>query len=414
VKMDCPISNVEKRLQDAGSFWQSAHDSYFDPDVFRRNVQSSIQTFRTVTWVLQNAKASIPKFDVWYKEKQDKMREDMRLKWLVDARNHIEKQGDLDTHSKFIIERTDSWLPGEKRTIMLPPSIRPEDIIKTIAAKYPESKCREGSILKVSREWVDSEMPDEEVLSLLVHAYSKLQDMIIEVHELLPCEIRDACEFYQIRKSHSSHLPEGMDKLHFPAVAWFSLERGILKEYGETIETVTREDIEKTVRERYGDFGGIDIGPSSQSSFKKICDDFFEIGKKMLIKDGYHLMIALIHTEKGFFSVELRPEDRADKHVLIRELASKCARLRAVSCILIGEVWAAVYSPRHGPHAVGHPDRQEELFLAAYHKDEGFITREAIFRREGDTIVFSDGDTAKYMHASILNPVVDAIRKEWS
>lgn len=411
--MKCPISSAERRLEDAASFWQRAREAYFDPDDFRRNVQSSIQAFRSVTWLLQKQKDSIASFEGWYSRKQDAMRADPRLRWLVEARNRIEKQGDLETHSTFTVEHTDSWLPPEKRVFELPPGIRPEDTAKIIAATYPESKCGEGAILKLSREWVDSEMPTEELLNLLVHAFSVLQEVIFDAHLFVEDGFRKACPFYVGLRRSSSRLPEVMTAFQFPAVSWFSLEHGVLKKYDHKRKTLTRGEIEKIVEERYDNLGGLDIRLSPSSSFADICDTLFEMGKRMLMKDGYHSMIAMILTETGFYPLEFRPEDRADKHVMVRELASQCARLKAVSCILISEAWFATFSSSHGPFAADHPDRQEGLSLAGFHRDDGFATRDALFRREGDKVVFPEGQDIKGMYPEILNPVADAIRNAW-
>jgi hypothetical protein len=38
-------------------------------------------------------------FEEWYGAWQEKMRADERMRWLVEARNTVEKQGDLDLHS---------------------------------------------------------------------------------------------------------------------------------------------------------------------------------------------------------------------------------------------------------------------------------------------------------------------------
>lgn len=411
--MKCPISSAERRLEDAACFWQSAHEAYFHPDGFRRNVQSSIQAFRSVTWLLQKEKESIPSFADWYAKKQDDMRADERLRWLVEARNKIEKQGDLETHSTFTVEHTDSWLPPEKRVLKLPPTTRPEDIAKVIAATYPESRCSEGAILKLSREWVDSEMPTKELLSLLVHVYAVLQEVVLGAHHLMGHGLRESCPFYAGLGRTTSRLPENMTSFQFPAVSWFSLEHGVLKEYDHKRKTLTREEIEKIAEERYDNFGGMDIAPNSCSSFANICDNFFELGKRMLMKDGYHSMIAMIFTETGLHPLEFRPGDRADKHVMVRELASQCARLRAVSCILISEAWFAPISSSHGPYAVDHPNRQEGLSLVGFHKDEGFSTRESLFLREGGKVIFPEGQDIKGMRPEILNPVADAIRNAW-
>ena len=92
-------------MEDAHRLWHHALESYFDPEAFRVALQNCIQTLRTVTWLLQNNKRHIPNFDAWYSAWQDKMRADNVMRWLVNSRNKIEKQGDLGTHSMTSCQR---------------------------------------------------------------------------------------------------------------------------------------------------------------------------------------------------------------------------------------------------------------------------------------------------------------------
>src|SRR5258708_6216246 len=95
----CPLRPVHRRMDDAHRLWHQALTAYFYPEEFRVAIQNCVQTLRTVTWLLQNRKADIPHFTTWYAPWQDRMRADAVLRWLVDARNRIEKQGDLAAHS---------------------------------------------------------------------------------------------------------------------------------------------------------------------------------------------------------------------------------------------------------------------------------------------------------------------------
>src|SRR5260221_13671291 len=98
----CPLAAVDQRLADTHRLWHQAEAAYFDPDGFRLAVQSAIQTLRSVTFILQNHKAIIPDFTHWYgdyvDEKrgkrgkwQERLHADPLLRWIVEARNRIEK-----------------------------------------------------------------------------------------------------------------------------------------------------------------------------------------------------------------------------------------------------------------------------------------------------------------------------------
>ena len=79
--------------------WHEALEAYSDPDRFTGHLNAVIQGLRNVTWVLQKELKQKEGFEDWYRSRQDAMKADPRIRWLVSARNRIEKQGDLETKS---------------------------------------------------------------------------------------------------------------------------------------------------------------------------------------------------------------------------------------------------------------------------------------------------------------------------
>lgn len=69
----CPLSSVDRRLDDVHRQWHQAEGAYFDPEQFRVAIQTAIQTLRTVTFILQNKKGEIPDFEVWYGGWQERL-----------------------------------------------------------------------------------------------------------------------------------------------------------------------------------------------------------------------------------------------------------------------------------------------------------------------------------------------------
>jgi len=112
----CPLVAVDRRLQDAHRLWHQAEESYFDPDGFRIAAQNTVQTLRTVTFILQKHKRLVPDFDMWYGVKeqpgywQKRLAADPLMCWMKDARNRIEKQRDLEANSFVRAEVLASYL----------------------------------------------------------------------------------------------------------------------------------------------------------------------------------------------------------------------------------------------------------------------------------------------------------------
>ncbi len=75
--------------------WVDAADSYFEPNRFQISLQNCITTSRTVTFILQSNKRVIGDFDDWCAGYTAAWGRDPIMLWAKDARNTIEKEGDL-------------------------------------------------------------------------------------------------------------------------------------------------------------------------------------------------------------------------------------------------------------------------------------------------------------------------------
>jgi hypothetical protein len=136
----CPLAAVDQRLADSHRFWHQAEAAYFDPDGFRLGAQSAIQTLRSVTFILQKNKDAIAGFEQWYGGWQKRLRVDELMRWIVNARNRIEKEGDLETHSYVRAEIFASYLDEGPR-IEVPASLfqNPAALLRTIPMGWPIS-----------------------------------------------------------------------------------------------------------------------------------------------------------------------------------------------------------------------------------------------------------------------------------
>src|SRR2546425_850237 len=166
----CPIGGTHTRLHQAHLLWHQVQRDYTAPDAFCTNLNAAIQTLRTVTFVLQKEQDAIPDFEPWYGEWQKRLKRDDLLKWLVDARNRIEKQGDLETYSSAKISLLAGWhdpLPLAEAEV--DPLMTTEKIVEHLPDLGLPSKVRKEGILLIERRWVARELPDKELLEVLAH-----------------------------------------------------------------------------------------------------------------------------------------------------------------------------------------------------------------------------------------------------
>src|SRR5258706_14701498 len=116
----------ERRLKDLAQLLTNCGSTYFDPELFRQNTNQFLQTARTVTFIIQKNKNSIPTFDDWYKNAVlTPWSSDAVMIWAKDSRNVIEKEGDLEMHSTLRLtllssyrESLDVVIPNSKAEIL--------------------------------------------------------------------------------------------------------------------------------------------------------------------------------------------------------------------------------------------------------------------------------------------------------
>lgn len=177
------------------------------PEDFRDGLNSAVQALRNVTFGLQAAKQAIPGFEEWYEEQRELMKSDPVLRWTVDARNTVVKQGELETHSSFragiIVGYDDeaSFVRTEHRrwTELM---VGADVINKSVRTDPPTSMplyvahenlkslelpklVREDATILYEREWFVDRFPDHELLMLLAHAYGQLRLVVFDCHRLI-------------------------------------------------------------------------------------------------------------------------------------------------------------------------------------------------------------------------------------
>jgi len=185
----CPLAAVDRRLGDAHRLWHEAEAAYFDPDAFRLKSQLTIQTLRSITFILQNQKRRIPGFDEWYGTTdrdglwQKRLRDIPLMRWLKEARNKIEKQGDLEAESFVRAEIIASHLDEGPR-LEVPTRLfeGPEVLLRRIPAGSVSEHERAHGSVKIERRWVESDLPEFELLDALATAYGHLSELVADAH----------------------------------------------------------------------------------------------------------------------------------------------------------------------------------------------------------------------------------------
>lgn len=168
----------ERRLRDLAHLLHNCGEAYFSPDLFRRNTNQFLQTSRTVTFIIQKNKATIPGFDAWYKTNVlQAWATDRVMSWAKDARNVVEKEGDLEMYSTLRVSVLYSYLSDEDMVVeisrreLLRADV--DALLSTARAKLPPGIV-DAAVLKIQRRWVANSLPGQELIYALTYAYAQL------------------------------------------------------------------------------------------------------------------------------------------------------------------------------------------------------------------------------------------------
>jgi hypothetical protein len=407
--IQCPLCNVERRLDDALLLWKEAESAYFTPDKFRAKLNACIQALRTVTFVLQKNQVAIKGFDTWYATQQNSMRENKVLRWLVEARNQIEKQGDLDGASIALVSLHTSWFRPPVYEVQVPPKTKPERLGQVLAGRIPKTLVSEGSLLRIERCWRDAKLPEMEILDALRICYRDLARVLVDAHLHL-VDSADRCASLATLKEHAVSYPKAMQSHSSHRFVWIKLrDNDVFTIKSKTAKLGSFKKLKEQVTSRYG--FQLPHLPSGGDSLEARVRHFFEAGKMMLAKDGYHLPFGFIISGNSFEIHELRMADRAEKHAMIRHLADQVRELKANQFIFVNEVWTAMVRPGDPlVHAADDPNRGEGFKAEGVDATGKAFSCFAGLERKHGKVILNDEVLTETKLSNILLPILEAMR----
>lgn len=232
---DCVLEAAEGRLREAHRRWHEAAAAYQTPDDFRDAVNSCVQALRNVTFMVQAVKGRLPSFDAWYQEEQRRLQSDRVMRWVVRARNRVVKQGDLEAHSSLHVSVVTgyhdearvaarehrSWaelLESDPAVVTntvadAPVAISPRDVLTKLGELDLPLTIRNDSAVLFERRWVVEDMPGDELLTLLAHAYGQLRSLVMRGHALLGLHAARVSIDKVEGRSRPDEEPEFLDEL---------------------------------------------------------------------------------------------------------------------------------------------------------------------------------------------------------
>lgn len=354
------------RLDGALTLWRRALDEYFDVDAFVVSLNALIQALRTVTWVLQKDLRHHQGFDVWYDAQQQSMRGDAVMRWLKDARNHIEKQGDLDLTSTARISVVDSWLTAPHLELDIPPLVTPADLAVLVGSLALPDRLRAEGYLRVERRWETASIPGYELLDACAHGYLALDAIVAEA------EVRFGDAPHATVESRP--MPDGLVPAIDQRTAYLELATGELADVAKY--RVRRDD--DTVAAVEAHYGSNLVGPPPiADDVESLARWHHSIGRRMLEVDGHHVTFALAFRDGRQVGITaLAARSHEEKYLLMESVAKDVLVTRADRVVITGEAWIAPEvqddGPPPSPRAADREDRMEAL--VTYGAGSGGVT----------------------------------------
>ena len=395
----CPLAAVDQRLADAHRLWHQAEAAYFEPDGFRLAIQTAIQTLRTVTFILQKQKAIIPGFDQWYGTRdqpgdwQKRLGADPLMRWMIDARNRIEKQGDLESHSMVRAEIVASYFE-ERPRVEVPAHLFDtiEVLFRNIPATALGEHIRRHGMVRIQRRWVENTLPDYELLDAVAISYGKTAELVHDAHRQIgldpPFTIHDDTgESYDLR-AMNWRLP-CMIAHELPRTLLISLADGSRVEF-ETKHVPINVDAASVADliERYGG-NPFEAMQRDYKTNAELAAGYSALMRGVFLRDGYHLTMLFLFRERKLIKtpIQIVVENVQQKYAIMRQLASEVTKSGADAAMLVGEVWhteASDLKPYERP--ADSQVRKEALALHMVSKAGELLDCVAEIVRDGDKI----------------------------
>ncbi len=353
----------ERRLRDLAYILQACADSYFEPDRFRRNTNNFLQTARTVTFIIQKNKSEIPDFDEWYVNSVvEPWGSDPLMKWAKDARNKVEKQGDLELFSQLKATLVYSYLEEEDIELdcgvdeLLNAGVK--RLVRFARKNFPSGIINATSV-KIERKWISEKIEDYELLSALGYVYSRLYAVCKGLATHLDRDIPENI----LKPGFLTELSEGARKVAMIKLS--DMKRYSMSEQANGIED---KDIPKNIRLFWDS-----LSVTLPHDFNSLVEFFSKLAPSAFDKYGFHQTMIFLYDDLWQMQTFITPNlsDQNEKYFFWRLVGEKIKYLKSACVVSISEVWHREVKGGTSKPIKDMPIMGESLQLLIYSKDHG-------------------------------------------
>lgn len=389
----CPIPKSHRCLVDAHVLWHQTLDHYQEPEVFRANLNATIEALRNITFKLQNEKGTFTDFDAWYKPHKERLKADPVCKWVHDARTTVVHQGELSAHSTAVVKLV-TWRDEPLVETTVAPDAPPDlilrniSLVELISAKKIAPGDVETAAVFIERRWNVTGLEGREILDALAEAYGLLSEIVLGAHIYIG---KSFCIPIERSHLHFRSTYHRTQTLRCMAVGIEQRTHRFELATGEQLQEVNRQPgfVEPAiVMARYGLQKGGLISKWQSADPVMMAERILYTAKRALTRDKGHIRILFLRDGKGNWSmVRLDAENRAEKHLLMRMVARIIESTGGDALIDVSEMWVLPHKVAEklkltNPDQIQHaPGREEMLQVLVATRDGLLRTYDTPFKR---------------------------------
>lgn len=324
----------EKRLGDLSRLLQNCHATYLDPDLFCMNTNQFLQTARTVTFIIQKNKSSIPDFENWYAQAVlDPWGKDEVMNWAKEARNKIEKEGDLDLNSSLKLTLVFSYLSEEDVEVQCSKAellnARIKQLVR-LAQKSLPSGVSDAAAVMIERCWVTASLPHWELLEAMGYVYARVFECCQALANQLGTKM-DEC--IPDRGSFSALLGQTRQ------VRYVKLNG--LNMHSQRTNVIARDPNYRPPEAILAAFNEIHSNQSWPTNLEKVLEYYTKMAELTFNQFGSHVPMLFLLGEdwKPIDMITTQFSDQTDKYIFWRNIAQRITTLKAAGLVWISESW---------------------------------------------------------------------------
>lgn len=417
---------IRLRLKSVVKHWYQASDDYHDLDEFLLDINSTIQDLRNVTFMLPRHGELYKDFEKWYGKgpdvdgdgkKRKEMRNDANLRWIVEARNKIVKQGDLELFSVAFVS-IENWnkriIPGRK----VSPTLSNEEIASfwaTDIAKKKEGKTLITElgypILKIERAWIEKTNEKYEILDVLSYAYCYLKNLVEEFSALAGVEwTEDELNIEPDSAIIMRHVPE--DK----RVCLWNLKDNMEMKIRK-IPIKIPDEMKEKVLDVFGEFPEEERGSLIDVSLLDSMPTYLNHAKRhieMLKRDHPHMMF-VFKEDKTVRIETLHIENRTEKYAMMQVIGEMLKKdNKIMGLVFIGEIWSLPSDvssedwQKHMENPSIETAGKEALSIDGMMRDGQCANFTVEIDRKGENVVFGEAKQGDITKANMYKSIKEA------